>query len=102
MSELEVRVQTLEKKLEKLIKMFSPLDLHAQAKDKMIKAIKKHKKFRSKRQWALYAKVSMDTFYRLEKEVIVELEREGYKVIYKPISSKKNSHIYRFDIQLAS
>jgi len=91
----------LEREVEELKRMLLPIDLHTRAKMKLVEAIKKHRHFRSKRQWVLYARVSMDTFYRLEEEVIEELARQGYRVIYKPVLSRKG-RIYRYEIRLKS
>jgi hypothetical protein len=86
--------------VEALERKFEPVNPYARAKQRMIEAIKKHGRFRSKRQWALYARISTDTFYRLEKEVIDELARKGYKVIYEPIFSRKNARIYSYFVRL--
>jgi hypothetical protein len=44
--------------------------------------------------------LSMDTFYRLEKEVINELESQGHKVIYEPIFPRKGSRVYCYRVLL--
>ena len=57
---MEEEIQLLKREIEKLKDMLSPIDPHDRAKQRMIESIKKHREFRSKRQWARYARVSMD------------------------------------------
>jgi len=98
--DIERQLRDLQKRVEIIERKLEPINLHSRARQRMIEAIRKQRKFRSKRQWARYARVSMDTFYRLEKEVIRDLERQGYKTIYQPISSRKNSRVYSYEVRL--
>lgn len=93
-------IRLLKEEVEKLRCMLLPIDLHTQTITKLIESIKKHRRFRSKRQWALYARVSMDTFYRSEKEVLEKLAAQGYKIVYEPDRSKKNSRVYCYRVRL--
>lgn len=97
---MEEEIKFLRVEVAKLRSMLVPINLHEQAKMKLIEAIMTHKEFSSKRQWALYARVSMDTFYRIENEVIDQLVRQGYKVVYEPVSSYKDSRVYCYRVHL--
>ena len=97
--EMENRINELLRRVEHLERRLKPIGLTNRAKMRLLEAIIEYKEFRSKRQWALYARVSMDTFYRLEREVIEELRRTGYKVEYIPLISR-NGSIYRYHVRL--
>ena len=98
------RILRLERRMDQLEALLSPLNLHEQAKTRLTEAIKKHRRFRSKRQWALYSRLgSMDTYYRLEKEAVDELARQGHKVIFEPVFRRKDkSHVQRFEVSLVT
>jgi len=91
----------LEKEIEELKKLVKPLDLHTNAKSRLINAIKRRKKFFSKSEWGRRALISMDTFYRIIEEVQHDLLEQGYRVVYTPIYGRKNKNkAYRILVHL--
>ena len=97
--EIEDLMNELVRRVEHLEKMLKVTSLKNRAKMRLLEAIMEYKEFRSKRQWARYARVSMDTFYRLEREVIEEVRGMGYDVVYEPVLSRKGS-VYRYHVSL--
>ena len=97
---IENEIQFLKEEIEQIKNLISHTYVRSDAKFRLIEAIKEHHNFRSKREWASCADVSMGTFYRLERDVISELENEGYQVVYKPVTSGRKLRVYRYEILL--
>lgn len=93
---VDEKVRDLERRVRMLEDEVSMLKRKQQNRDvceALVEALLRAKRFGSKTLWIRRADVARDSFYRHEDEVIKELQRRGYRVVYEEVLKGKKKQI---------